>query len=72
VKEKLLVNHYNKRLCVPDREKWTKQRCGWRFRTGANVRSLADLASSFILSSCVEVVQGLPNEQNEQDRQGKS
>ena len=72
MEEKLLVNRYNKRLNVPDREKWTKQRWGYRFRTGANVRSLAHLASSFILSSCVEVVQGLPNEQNKQDRQGKS
>jgi hypothetical protein len=36
------------------------------------VRRLADLASSFILSSCVGVVQGLANKQNEQDRQGKS
>ncbi len=34
------------------------------------MRSLADLTSSFILSFCVEVVQGLPNEQNEQDRHG--
>jgi hypothetical protein len=72
VEEKLLVNRYNKRLNVPDREKWTKRRWGQRFRTGANVRRLADLASGFILSSCVRVVQGLPNKQNEQYSQGKS
>jgi hypothetical protein len=68
VEEKLLVNSCNKRLNVPDREKRTKQRWGQRFRTRPNVRSLADLASCFILSSCVEVVQGLPNEQKKQDR----
>jgi hypothetical protein len=70
VEEILLVNPYNKRVNVPDREKRTKQRRGQRFRTRPNVRSLADLASCFILSSCVEVVQGLPNEQKEKDRHG--
>jgi len=56
VEVKLLVNRYDKRLNVPDREKRTKQRWVKRFLSSADVRRLADLASSFILSFCVGVV----------------
>jgi hypothetical protein len=72
VEEKLLVDRYDKWLNVPDREKKTKQRWGKRFRTGADVRRLADLASSFILSFCVGVTKELSKEQNGQGREGKS
>ena len=72
MEEKLLVNRYDKRLNVPDREKRTKQRWGKRVRTGADVRCLADLASSFILSFCVRVTKDLSKEQNGQGREGKS
>ena len=36
------------------------------------MRRLADLTGRFTLSFCVGVAYGLANEQNEQDRQGKS
>ncbi len=36
------------------------------------MRGLADLTGRFTLSFCVGVAYGLANEQNEQDRQGKS
>lgn len=72
MEEKLLVNRYDKRLNVPGRKKRTKQRRGQGVRSRADVGRLADLASSLILSFCVGVAQALGNEQNEQDRQGKS
>ena len=71
MEEKLLVNRYNKRSNVPDREKRTKQRWVKRFLSSADVRRLADLASSFILSFCVGVTKDLSKEQNGQGREGK-
>ena len=72
MEEKLLVDRHGKWLNVPDREMRTKQRWGKRSRTGADVRRLADLASSFILSFCVGVTKDLSKEQNGQGREGKS
>ena len=72
MKEKLLVNRYDKRLNVSHRKKRTYYGRGSRRRCRAQVCRLAKLASRLILSLDVGVNQGLGGKQREQDRQGKS
>ena len=61
--EKLLVNCYDKRSDEADGQKRAKQGGSQRSRRSSDMDRLADMASSFVLSLDVRMVEGLSNEQ---------
>jgi hypothetical protein len=72
VEEKLFVKRGKKWLNVTGREKWRMKQENHCLRSRAEVCGLANLASRFALSLCVQVGCGLANEGKEQQSQTTS